>query len=69
MTHRRQPLRERFAIQWDKRRPMPPYAESFCQALAEYMREVLLITQQDEDPRPSQRIGVRERQARAGHRL
>jgi LysR family nitrogen assimilation transcriptional regulator len=45
VTHRRQPLRERFAIQWDKRRPMPPYAESFCQALAAYMREVLPITQ------------------------
>ena len=45
VTHRRQPLRERFAIQWDKRRPMPPYVESFCQALAEYMREVLPITQ------------------------
>src|SRR5215216_3148961 len=44
VTHRRNPVRERFAIQWDKRRPMPPYAESFCEALAEYMREVLPIT-------------------------
>ena len=44
VTHRRQPLRERFAIQWDKRRPMPPYVEGFCQALAAYMREVLPIT-------------------------
>jgi hypothetical protein len=23
---------------------MPPYAESFCQALAEYMRQILPIT-------------------------
>jgi LysR family transcriptional regulator, nitrogen assimilation regulatory protein len=44
VTHRRMPIRERYAIQWDKRRPMPPYAESFCEALAEYMREVLPIT-------------------------
>jgi len=45
VTHRRNPLRNRFAIQWDNRRPMPPYAKSFCEALAEYMREVLPITQ------------------------
>jgi LysR family nitrogen assimilation transcriptional regulator len=44
VTHRRKPIRERFAIQWDKRRPLPPYAESFCEALAEYIREVLPIT-------------------------
>jgi DNA-binding transcriptional LysR family regulator len=44
VTHRRKPVRERYAIQWDKRRPMPPYAESFCEALANYMREVLPIT-------------------------
>ena len=48
VTHRRQPLQERFVIQWDKRRPMPAYAESFCEALAEYMREVLPITQPSE---------------------
>ena len=45
VTHRRNPLRDRFAIQWDNRRPMPPYAKSFCEALAKYMREVLPITQ------------------------
>jgi DNA-binding transcriptional LysR family regulator len=44
VTHKRKPIRERFAIQWDKRRPMPPYAESFCEALAAYMRTVLPIT-------------------------
>jgi DNA-binding transcriptional LysR family regulator len=44
VTHRRKPIREGFAIQWDKRRPLPPYAESFCEELAEYMREVLPIT-------------------------
>jgi LysR family nitrogen assimilation transcriptional regulator len=45
VTHRRKPLRDAFVIQWDKRRPIPPYAESFCEALAVYMREVLPITQ------------------------
>jgi LysR family transcriptional regulator, nitrogen assimilation regulatory protein len=48
VTHRRKPIREGFAIQWDKRRPLPPYAESFCEELAEYMREVLPITQPTE---------------------
>ena len=44
VTHRRKPLRDRFVIQWDKRRPMPSYAQNFCTALAAYMREVLPIT-------------------------
>src|SRR5438876_289548 len=48
VTHRRKPLRDRFAIQWDKRRPMPPYAEGFCEMLAEYMREILPITRPTE---------------------
>jgi DNA-binding transcriptional LysR family regulator len=45
VTHGRKPLRERLVIQWDKRRPMPPYAERFCEAVAEYMGAVLPITQ------------------------
>jgi DNA-binding transcriptional LysR family regulator len=44
VTHRRKPVRERYAIQWDRRRPMPPYAEGFCDALARHMRELLPIT-------------------------
>jgi DNA-binding transcriptional LysR family regulator len=44
VTHRRKPLRDRYVIQWDKRRPMPGYAENFCATLAAYMREVLPIT-------------------------
>ena len=53
VTHRRKPLRDRFVIQWDKRRPMPSYAQNFCVALAKYMREVLPIT------RPSSRTAPR----------
>jgi DNA-binding transcriptional LysR family regulator len=44
VTHHRKPIQERVAIQWDKRRPLPGYAESFCDALVDYMREVLPIT-------------------------
>src|SRR6266481_5534862 len=44
VTHRRKPLRDRYVIQWDKRRPMPTYAQNFCAALAAYMRDALPIT-------------------------
>jgi hypothetical protein len=44
VTHRRKPLRDRYVIQWDKRRPMPAYTRNFCDALAAHMREVLPIT-------------------------
>ena len=44
VMHRRKPIQERVAIQWDKRRPLPSYAESFCDALVDYMHEVLPIT-------------------------
>jgi LysR family transcriptional regulator, nitrogen assimilation regulatory protein len=44
VTHRRRPLRDRYVIQWDKRRPIPSYAENFCASLAAYMRDVLPIT-------------------------
>ena len=44
VTHRRRPLRDRYVIQWDKRRPMPNYAQNFCTTLAAYMRDVLPVT-------------------------
>src|SRR6476661_3259611 len=34
VAHRRRPLRDRYVIQWDKRHPIPSYAQSFCAALA-----------------------------------
>src|SRR5204863_503397 len=37
VTHGRKPVRERVAIQCDKRRRLPPYGVTFCEALAEYM--------------------------------
>ena len=44
VCHRRKPLRDRYVIQCDKRRPMPSYAQNFRAELAAYMREVLPIT-------------------------
>jgi DNA-binding transcriptional LysR family regulator len=44
VTHGRKPVRERLAIQWDRRRRLPPYALTFCDALAEYMQTILPIT-------------------------
>jgi LysR family nitrogen assimilation transcriptional regulator len=44
VAYRRKALRERLVIQWDRRRPIPPYAESFCELLAEFMRDALPIT-------------------------
>jgi DNA-binding transcriptional LysR family regulator len=52
ITHRRKPLRDRYVIQWDKRRPLPSYAQNFCAALAAYMREVLPITRPSSRQRP-----------------
>ena len=45
ITHRRQPLREKFAVLWNKRRVLPPYAKDFCESLAIHTREVLPISQ------------------------
>src|SRR5690242_901104 len=44
VTHRRKPIQERIAIQWDKRRLLPHYVSTFCEALAEYMHTVLPIS-------------------------
>lgn len=49
VTHRGAPLQEGLVIQWDRRRPLPPYAERFREALATHAREVLPVT------RPSRR--------------
>jgi LysR family nitrogen assimilation transcriptional regulator len=66
VTHRRKPVQERYAIQWDRRRPIPPYANHFCAALADYMREVLPITRPVEGQaatrrRPKRAVGRKRR--------
>jgi DNA-binding transcriptional LysR family regulator len=45
IAYRNRPLRERLIAQWDGRRPIPSYTESFCEQLAEYMRAIFPITQ------------------------
>jgi LysR family transcriptional regulator, nitrogen assimilation regulatory protein len=44
VAHRRKPVQQQYTIQWDRRRPIPPYANHFCAALADYMREAMPIT-------------------------
>jgi DNA-binding transcriptional LysR family regulator len=44
ITHGRKPIRERVAIQWDRRRRLPSYAVAFCETLAAYMHTILPIT-------------------------
>jgi DNA-binding transcriptional LysR family regulator len=43
VTYQGKPLRERLALFWDKRRPLPRYATGFCEMLAKHVREVFPI--------------------------
>jgi DNA-binding transcriptional LysR family regulator len=62
ITHRLRPLQETFAVIWDKRRPLPPYAQDFCEALAEHMCEAFPISQ------PAGRAGQAKRATPRGKR-
>ena len=44
VTYRDEPLREPLAIFWDMRRPLPRYAQGFCEMLARHVRKVFPIT-------------------------
>jgi len=44
VTHQGKPLRDRYVIQWDRRRFLPSYAENVRDELAAYIREVMPIT-------------------------
>src|SRR4029078_6659209 len=59
ITHSGKPIRERIAIHWDRRRPLPPYAVTFCEHLARYMQTVLPITK---PTKASRSVGVRARE-------
>ncbi len=48
VTYRGESLREPLAIFWDKRRVLPRYATSFCEMLAEHVRQVFPITRPSE---------------------
>jgi DNA-binding transcriptional LysR family regulator len=43
ITHRRRPLGGAYAVLWDKRRALPPYARDFCEALAVHMHETFPV--------------------------
>jgi DNA-binding transcriptional LysR family regulator len=59
VAHQGKPLREGLVVQWDKRRPVLPYAAAFREALAEYMRQVFPVTE------PSKRKRAAARKQRA----
>jgi DNA-binding transcriptional LysR family regulator len=44
VTYRGKPLREQLVILWDKRRPLPRYATSFCEMVAAHFRNVFPIS-------------------------
>ncbi len=44
LTYTGQPLREPLSIIWDKRRPLPQYAKTFCDMWVEHVRDVFPIT-------------------------
>jgi DNA-binding transcriptional LysR family regulator len=44
VTYQGKPLREPLAIFWDARRPLPRYAEAFCETLAAHVRKVFPIS-------------------------
>jgi DNA-binding transcriptional LysR family regulator len=48
IVHHGEPLHVRPAIYWDKRRPVPRYAEAFCDMLGAYMQEVFPISRPTE---------------------
>lgn len=58
VTYQGKPLRERLAIFWDKRRPLPAYATAFYTMLAEHAREVFPISGPSE---PKRAVTVRMR--------
>jgi Transcriptional regulator len=55
LTYRGKPLREPLALFWDKRRPLPRYAVSFCDMLGDQMRNAFPVT------RPTQSKGITKR--------
>ena len=63
VAHQGKPLREGLVVQWDKRRPVFPYAAAFREALADYMRQVFPVTE------PSKRKRAAARKQRAVARV
>jgi LysR family transcriptional regulator, nitrogen assimilation regulatory protein len=64
VAQRRKPLRERLVIQWDNRRPIPSFAEDFCDRLSKHMSEILPITQPSASKNATARRRVSIRKSR-----
>lgn len=72
VTYRGKPLREPLSILWDKRRPLPHFATTFCKMWTEHVREVFPITRPSEPRSSRPKDGARAKPvtARAArHRL
>ena len=68
LTYRRKFLRVPYAIVWDRRRLLPPYAEDFCHSLAAYMREVFPISHPP-DAKTESAVKATARRAHRGRRV
>ena len=60
LAYRGKPLREAYAIAWDKRWSLPPSADDFCQSLLTYVREVFPISRPSEKPDAMKRRAPRQ---------
>jgi len=68
ITYAGKPLCEPLTIFWDKRRPLPPYATSFCQMLAEHVRDVFPITRPTEHETRTRKSRARSSSVRRASR-
>jgi DNA-binding transcriptional LysR family regulator len=50
VTYRGEPLNEPLAMLWDKRRPLPRYAQVFCEMVADHVRQAFPIKSQSQRP-------------------
>lgn len=56
VTYRGRALREPLAMLWDRRRPLPRYAVTYCEMLRDYAREIFPITRPSRVPGGSHHI-------------
>ena len=67
LTYRNKPLREAYAIVFDKRRSLPAAADEFCRSLVTYVREVFPISRPGPNTGGAKRVaaGKRRKTSRA----
>jgi len=64
VTYRGQPLREPLTVLWDKRRPLPRDATTFCEMWAKHVREAFPITRPSEPKDTARKKRPASRRAR-----